>query len=183
MARDILVATCGCGHTRIEARGAPIIAANCYCDSCRRAGHIFETLPGAPKVVDNDGGTPFILYRKDRVVVTNGRETLREHRIKPDSKTRRIVASCCNAPMFLEFTSGHWLSLYKGRFAPQDQPPVEIRTMTGDRQAGPDFSDGVPSYKTHSVRFMWQLMKAWAAMGFRAPKVDGIKGELAQPSR
>lgn len=26
----------------------------------------------------------------------------------------------------------------------------------------------------HTIRFMWNLMKAWAAMGFKTPKVDYV---------
>jgi hypothetical protein len=36
-----------------------------------------------------------------------------EHRLKPDSPTRRVVATCCNSAMFLDVTKGHWLSMYR----------------------------------------------------------------------
>lgn len=75
--------------------------------------------------------------------------------------------------MFLEFTGGHWLSIYRDRLG-ADAPPVELRTMTRDRRAGVVFEDAVPSYETHSARFMWRLFAAWAAMGFRAPKLGPI---------
>jgi len=36
--------------------GKPILHAICYCTSCRTAGLAFAQAPGAPSVVDGDGG-------------------------------------------------------------------------------------------------------------------------------
>lgn len=129
-------------------------------------------------VLDADGGTAFVLQRKDRVACVKGAEHLKEFRLMPASPTRRVIATCCNSPMFLEFTSGHWLSIYSDRLAPEDRPAVEMRTMTADRRAGVEFNDALPSYRKHSGRFMWRLLTAWAAMGFRAPKLDYVKGAI-----
>ena len=46
----------------------------------------------------------------------DGAEYLEEWRLKPNSPTRRVVATCCNSAMFLDFTKGHWLSMYRNRF-------------------------------------------------------------------
>ena len=129
-------------------------------------------------MLDADGGTPFVLQRKDRVTFTKGAERLRELRLKPDSPTRRVVATCCNSPMFVEFSGGHWLSVYRDRFDITERPAVEMRTMTADRRTGVEFTDNVPSYRRHSGRFMWRLLAAWAAMGFRSPKLDHVKGTI-----
>jgi hypothetical protein len=115
-----------------------------------------------------DGGTPIVLYRKDRVQCKAGKEHLEEHRLKPDSPTRRIIATCCNSPMFLDFTKGHWLSVYRKRF-PDGAPPTEMRIMTKDRRAGVVLSDDVPNYDKYPGSFMLKLMLAWVAMGFRRP--------------
>ncbi|WP_269932723.1 hypothetical protein [Aminobacter sp. HY435] len=127
-------------------------------------------------VLEGDGGTDFALYRKDRVRCARGADLLREHRLTASSPTRRVLATCCNAPMFLEFKNGHWLSVYRRRFRPQDRPPVEMRVMTADRRAGVEFSDGLPSYARHSGLFMWRLLSAWAMMGFRSPRIDYVQG-------
>src|SRR5712671_5622189 len=55
-------------------------------------------------------------HRKDRVHCVTGQEYLEEHRLKPDSPTRRVIATCCNSGMFLDFTKGHWLTMYRNRF-------------------------------------------------------------------
>jgi hypothetical protein len=53
-----------------------------------------------------DSGTGVILYRKDRVRCVMGQEYLEERRLTPDSPTRRVLATCCNSAMFLDFTKG-----------------------------------------------------------------------------
>lgn len=170
------IASCQCGAVTLELTGPPIVAATCYCESCQTAGHAFETAPGAPPVVGADGGTPYVLMRKDRLRWLSGSDRLGEHRLKPDSPTRRFVARCCNAPVALEFTKGHWLSIYSARLAEAERPAAEMRTIVGDRPAGVELADDIPNYKSPSGKFMWRLLTAWAAMGFRAPPIEKTEG-------
>ena len=118
--------------------------------------------------MDADGGTPIVLYRKDRVACKAGKEHLEEHRLKPDSPTRRVIATCCNSPMFLDFTKGHWLSIYRNRF-PDGAPPIAMRIMTKDRRADVVLRDDVPNHDGYPGGFMLKLLFAWIAMGFRRP--------------
>ena len=164
-----LSATCQCGKVEFEATGAPIVTGTCYCASCQEAGSRFEQLSAAPPVLDPDGGTGAVLYRKDRVRCFKGQEYLEEHRLKPESPTRRVVATCCNSPMFLEFTNGHWLTMYRNRF--RNAPPLEMRVMTKDRRAGVKLPADLPNLSGHSGKFMLKLLAAWIAMGFRTPKI------------
>ncbi|MGH6810731.1 MAG: GFA family protein [Ensifer adhaerens] len=173
-----LNARCTCGQVQLRATGRPIVAAACYCASCRKAGGLFEALPGAAPVLNNDGSTDFVLFRKDRIDCVRGADQLREHRLTPTSKTRRVVAICCNAPMFLEFTSGHWLTLYRQRLDQEGRPPLEMRVMTRDRRADVTITNDLPNYAGHSGKFMLKLIGAWAAMAFRSPKIDYVKGEF-----
>lgn len=165
---------CRCGEVRLLASGAPILTAICHCHSCQRAGAGFAELPGAPRVLNADGGTEFVLFRKDRVVCARGEALLRAHRLAPQASTRRVLARCCDTPMFLEFAKGHWLSIYRACLG-ASAPPVDMRVMTRDRSAGVALAADVPSYETHSLRFMWRLLSAWAAMGFRAPALGPIE--------
>ena len=128
-------ASCRCGAVVLEVTGAPIVHAACYCASCQAAGRQLEQLPDAPPVLDADGGTDFVLYRKDRLRCVQGGERMDAHRLKPESPTRRMVATCCNSAMFLDFTKGHWLTLYRGRL-PGPVPPLEMRVMTSEKGAG-----------------------------------------------
>jgi hypothetical protein len=61
-------------------------------------------------------------------------------------------------PMVMDFTKGHWLSFY-------------MRVMTEDRPAGATLPGEVPIYPKRSARFMWKLLLAWGAMGFRRPRL------------
>jgi hypothetical protein len=165
-----LSAICQCGKVKFEAIGRPILAGSCYCASCQEAGRQFEQRPSAPSVLNPDGGTDYVLYRKDRVQCAMGREYLEEHRLKPDSPTRRVVATCCNSPIFLDFTKGHWLTLYRSRF-PAGAPPLEMRVMTKERRGGVALADDLPNYESHSGKFLLKLIGAWIAMGLRRPEI------------
>jgi hypothetical protein len=166
-------ASCRCGKVELQLTGAPIVRAICYCASCQEAGRRHQAAPGADPVLADDGGTDYVLYRKDRVRCVNGGDLLEERRLKPDSPTRRLFAHCCNTAMAADFTKGHWLSLYRGRLA-GDIPPPAMRVMTTNRPAGVTLPDDVPSYPGHSGKFMGKLLLAWLAMGFRRPAVDGV---------
>jgi hypothetical protein len=161
---------CRCGKVKLEAVGRPILTASCYCASCQEAGSRFEQLPSAPPVLNADGGTDYVLYRKDRVQCVTGQEYLEEHRLKPDSPTRRVIATCCNSGMFLDFTKGHWLTMYRNRF-PAGAPPLEMRVMTQDRRDGVALADDLPNYDGHSGKSMLRLIAAWIAMGLRRPEI------------
>jgi hypothetical protein len=165
-----LIAMCQCGKVKFEAIGPPILTVSCYCTSCQEAGHQLEQLASAPPVLDSDSGTGLILYRKDRVQCMMGRQYLEEHRLKPDSPTRRVIAKCCNSAMFLDFTKGHWLSMFRNRF-PTGAPPLEMRVMTKERRVGVELADDLPNYNGHSGKFMVKLIAAWIAMGFRRPEI------------
>jgi hypothetical protein len=168
-----LTASCRCGTVALEVAGASIMRAACYCASCQEAGRQIEQMPGAPPVLDADGGTDVVLYRKDRVRCVRGGERMEARRLKPESPTRRMVATCCNSAMFLDFTKGHWLTLYRGRL-PEPLPPLEMRVMTADTREGVVLPENVPTYAARSGKFMLKLLAAWVRMGFRTPKVAGI---------
>lgn len=177
---NITQLACQCGHVRLEVEGEPIITAECHCNSCRSAAQRLDTLPGARPLLEPNGGTRFVLYRKDRVRFQAGDAALKEHRLTPTSGTRRIVATCCSTPVFLEFQAGHWLSLYAALWPADTAPTLELRTMISDRAPGTPFPDDVPNAKTQSFAFMRKLLGAWIAMGFRAPKVEAVQGGVLQ---
>jgi hypothetical protein len=165
-----LSAICQCGNVKFEALGPPILACSCYCTSCQEAGRRFEQLTSAPRVLDPDCGTGFVLYRKDRVQCVTGQEYLEEHRLKPDSPTRRVIATCCNSAMFLDFTKGHWLSMYRNRI-PTGAPPLEMRVMTKERRVGVELDDELPNYSGRSGKVMLKLIASGIAMGLRRPEI------------
>ena len=70
-------ASCRCGKVELKLAGAPIFRAICYCKSCQEAGRRHQAAPGADAVVGADGGTDYVLYRKDRVRCVKGRRPAR----------------------------------------------------------------------------------------------------------
>lgn len=173
---------CTCGQAALEVSGEHIVSVECYCDSCRKAGAYLEALSGAPALLEPNGATRCVLHRKDRVRCVQGAEQLREYRLTPKAATRRVVATCCNTAMFMEFLSGHWLSLYGRRFPRESLPPVEMRTMTRDVQ-GLVLPDDVPNGKTQPFAFMVRLLGAWIRMGFRVPPISFVQGGLDDQTR
>lgn len=178
MPNQTTVLTCLCQQVSLQVQGKPILSAECLCSDCQSAGAALQRLPGAPSILDSNSATRFVLYRKDRVRCTKGREHLREHRLSVGSSTRRVVAACCNTPMFLEFAKGHWLSIYARLWPTESLPRLELRTMTRSRPKGVVLANDVPNPATHTFSFFAKLLCAWAAMGFRTPKIDWVSGDI-----
>jgi len=173
MTNECTSVRCGCGKVELQIAGAPILRGICYCASCQEAGRRFQAVPGGSSVLAEDGGTDYVLYRKDRVRCVKGGDLLEEQRLKPDSPTRRMVARCCNTAMFLDFTKGHWVTVYRGRL-PDGMPPATMRLMTAARPGGVILPDDMTNYPGVSGKFMLKLLGAWLAMGFRRPAIDGV---------
>jgi hypothetical protein len=74
-----------------------------------------------------------------------GHRNLEEHRLKPDSPTRRVIAMCCHSAMFLDFTKGQWLSMFRNRF-PTDAPALEMRVMTKERRVGVELANDLLNF-------------------------------------
>jgi hypothetical protein len=154
---------CNCGRVRCEAVGRPIVSAVCYCSDCQAGGHQLEALVGAPPVLDPDGGTPYLTYRKDRFECVMGAELLIGYKLADGAPTRRFVASCCNSGMFLKFGPGFWISAYRKRFA-EPLPPIEMRNKTERRHSALPLPTDAPAYRGFPAKLFWRLIKTRAAM-------------------
>lgn len=163
---------CACGQVRLTVTGSPIATVECCCDSCRRAGVQLQSRPGAPEVLGPHGETLFVMHRKDRVSIDAGHSLLSALRPWTQGGSRRVLARCCNTPLFLEFSGGHWLSLYGLLWPASARPAVEMRTMVGDLPDSSALPNDVPNLKTRSLCFYARLMKAWIAMGLRSPRIE-----------
>jgi hypothetical protein len=164
--------TCACGRFHIEVTGAPFITAECHCSSCRTAAQRLAALPPAFPLAGASGGVPYILYRKDRVRFPDGTAGLAEFRLSDTAPTRRVLTTCCNTPVFTEFSSGHWLSLFAGLWPVQSRPPMQIRTQTGSLPERSALDDSLPAGGMVTAGFYAKLLWAWIAMGFKVPKVE-----------
>jgi hypothetical protein len=162
---DVTTARCSCGSVELEARGAPILSAACCCDDCQQGARQLEQLPNAPPVCDPDAGTAYLLYRKDRMKCSKGSERLRDYRLTKESRTRRVVATCCNSAMFLDFERGHWFSVYRARFGGA-VPRLQMRVQTRFLPPAAHVPGDVPSYSRIPLKFIVKLVAARIAMLF-----------------
>jgi len=169
---DTTTLACACGQFHIALVGEPFITTECHCNSCREAARRMSALPAAFPLADGSGGTPFVLYRKDRISFPDGTDGLKAYRLTGKSPTRRVITTCCNSPIFLEFQSGHWLSLYANLWPQHERPSIAIRTMTSDLPESHLLDDALPSGKRSTAGFYWKLLTAWIAMGFKVPKIE-----------
>jgi len=159
-------ARCACGGVEIEAVGDPIVSAVCYCESCQEGSRRIASLPGGHPVCGPDGGTELVLYRKDRVACSKGSGLLRGLKIGNESPTSRVVATCCDSPLYLDFEKGHWLSVYRAALR-GTVPPPEMRMQTKSRPAGSELPTDVPSYPGYPLKFVAKLLAARIAMLLR----------------
>lgn len=160
-------ARCRCGSVELEAIGAPITSVACYCDDCQEGSRQIEALPNARPVRDPDGGTAYVLYRKDRVECSRGAQFLQGYKLNEKSATNRVVATCCNSAMFMNFDdSKHWVPVYRARFQ-GDVPPLQMRVQTKFKPENSDVPSDVPSYPAWPLKFMAKLVAARIAMLLR----------------
>ena len=160
-------AMCACGSVEFEAVGAPIVSLACYCDDCQEAARQIEALPNARPVQDPDGGTAFVAYRKDRVRCTRGAQLLERHKLQEASPTNRLVATCCNSAMLLNFDDAkHWVDLYRSRLQ-GEIPSLQMRVCTRFRPGADELPGDAPSYPGYPFRFIAKLLAARFAMLLR----------------
>jgi hypothetical protein len=169
--------SCACGQFHLEVIGKPIINAECHCTSCREAGARLASVPPAFPLQEANGGTRYVLYRKDRVRFPDGSENLAQFHLTPTSPTRRVLTKCCNTPVFTEFKNGHWLSLYAGLWAEQPLPPLDLRTQTGNLPPGTQLTGDIPAGAMATAGFYAKLLGSWIAMGFRVPTI-AVSGDI-----
>jgi hypothetical protein len=158
-----MLVSCACGKVQWQAIGAPIAAVACYCDDCQQGSRQIEALPNAPAVADAQGATQYLLYRKDRLECSKGRELLRAFRLREKSPTKRVVASCCNSAMYLDFEKGHWLSVYRARFSAA-APPLQMRIQTRFRPSNREALSDLPAHPGFPLRLISKLLFARVAM-------------------
>ena len=162
-------ARCRCGAVELAAFGRPIVASACYCADCQAAARRIATRADAPAVAEPDGGTEYLLFRKDRFACVRGAERLQALRLKETSATRRMIASCCGSAMVLAFDDArHWVSAYRARFV-GDAPPLEMRVCAKFRTSDAPLDARVPNDPGYAPRLIVQLLASRLAMAF-APK-------------
>ncbi|MDY6961080.1 MAG: hypothetical protein SV862_04190 [Pseudomonadota bacterium] len=167
--------TCRCRAARLTISGPSIMSSECMCTSCRLASEFFAALPDGVGVTDGKGATHVIIHRADKIACDAGAERLQQHRLTPDSPTRRIFADCCNTPMFLDFEPGHWVSLYAKNLPETARPAVEYRMFCSDLVDADRLPSDVPNGRPIPLGAAWRLASSFALMGFRSPTVPFLQ--------
>jgi hypothetical protein len=158
----VLIASCACGSVELQVSGTPIVGVVCYCDDCQEGGRRIAALAKAGPVQDPDGGTAYLLYRKDRLECVKGAPLLKGLKLKEKSPTNRVVATCCNSAMVLNFDDGKpWVSVYRRQLA-GDVPPPTMRICT--RFSKRPLSDDIPRHSGFPLRFAAKICAAWIPM-------------------
>ena len=139
----------------------------CCCNSCRDAGERFLKLSPDASTFAANGTVTFVMQRNDRLTIMTGEEYLAVHRLDETATTSRVLATCCNTPMYLQMKGGHWASIYGTLWDEDQRPAPQMRTLTVDSPELSVLSNDIPNLKTHSITFYWRLFMAWVRMGFR----------------
>ena len=150
---------CSCGQVEIQALGEPIYSLVCYCDDCQKGAEAVEVLTGARPVREADGGTPYSLYRKDRVKIVRGREFIKPYKVRGESPTRRNVATCCNSAVILDFDNWQpWVSLYHTALVGRQRPPIQMRIFTKYAPSPDAIPKDIPAYRTFPLTFPLRML-------------------------
>jgi hypothetical protein len=163
------VAHCRCGAVEVGGWGEPIIVSACYCDDCQAAAQRLAAFANLASAASADGGTEFMLFRRDRIACTRGADRLQAMRLTDASKTRRMIAGCCATPMYLAFDDKRpWVSAFRASFG-ANAPPGEMRICTRFRRSEEKAEDGLRSHPGYPPAMIVRILAAWPFMLFSRP--------------
>ncbi len=163
------VARCRCGAVEVGGWGEPIVVNACYCDDCRTAAQRLAASADSAPAAGADGGTEFMLFRRDRIACTRGGDRLRAMRLTDASKTRRMIAGCCATPMYLAFDDRRpWVSAFRAAFG-TGAPPVQMRICTRFGRPEEKAEDGLPSHPGYPPAMILRILAAWPLMLLSRP--------------
>jgi hypothetical protein len=169
MTNPTYVAHCRCGAVEIAAWADPIVVTTCYCNDCQAAAKRVAESANVGRAANDDGGTEFMVFRRDRIACTRGAENLQVMKLTAASKTRRMIAGCCMTPMYVGFEDKRpWVSAMRTTFG-ADAPPVEMRICTRFRPSDGPANDGLPSHPGYPPAMMFRILAAWPFMLFSRP--------------
>jgi hypothetical protein len=159
-----MIIECACRQVALEATGTPITSVVCYCDDCQEGARQIQSLPNAASIQEPDGGTAYVVYRKDRVGCLRGTSLLRPQKIREKSATNRVIATCCNSALLMNFDDGkHWVDVYRSR-CQGALPPVQMRICTKFMPEGHTLPTDVPAYSRYPMALLMKLLVAKVAM-------------------
>lgn len=172
---EVFHAYCACGRTEFQATGSPMLVMACYCDDCQAANAQINAMPNGHGGARSDGGTPSTVFRKDRVRCVRGQELLNEHKLRPDSHTSRVIATCCNSNMETRFDNWYPFVALRTHSVNTDdvKPQLCMNTKWAPNKDRIMFQ--VPHHAGIPLSFAMKLLGASVQLGFqRAKPMDQI---------
>ena len=164
MPESHVLASCACGQVIVRLDGPHIYCTACHCDDCQAAAHELEKLPTPEPVMDRCGGTPYVLHRRDRYAILQGSERLEPSKLRQDSPTKRMVARCCNSPMFVAFDNAqHWISVFRSRID-RGAPKLQSRIAPKFSEHPEALPNDVPAFKTFPIQLVMRILLARGQM-------------------
>ena len=114
-----------------------------------------------------DGGTEFMVFRRDRIACTRGAECLEAMKLTAATKTRRMIARCCATPMYVGFDDKRpWVSAFRASFG-AGAPPVQMgRICTRFRRAEDKAEDDLPEHEGYPAAMILRVLAVWPRMLF-----------------
>ncbi len=162
-AAPVHTASCACGSVEIALDAPPIAALSCCCDDCQAAAQTLEALPGAPAFREPCGGTPAVLFPKAALKITRGADKLKAYRLRDGARTKRMVATCCNAFLYIAFDRGpFWVDVLSARFD-GEAPPARWRIQTRYLPEPPP--DDLPNHPKYPQGLVWRIALAGVLAG------------------
>lgn len=158
-----MIGRCSCGNVELEVTGDPLLCASCHCADCYEGSRQIEALPNAGPVLDSYGGTPHMVYRKDRVRYLKGTQLLKRLKIHDDSPNR-VYAACCNSYMLLDIPGPMpAVPVFRGRFQ-GEIPQLEMRINAKFKPDAANIPRDVPCYPSFPLKFVKKILGAKIAM-------------------
>jgi hypothetical protein len=152
-------ARCRCGRVALEAEGPPIAYISCYCDDCQAAAELIDALDGGTSGREADGGTPNVMFRRDRVRFVQGEDLLATYRVRESSPTARLVASCCHTAITQRHENWWPHRGIKAHLFETPLPPLEMRVFTRDAPERGRIPRDVPHARGPGVRLGVRLIR------------------------
>ena len=155
----------------------PIVVSACYCDDCQAAAERLAASAASAPAPSADGGTEFMVFRRDRIACTRGVDHLEATKLTQASKTRRMIAGCCATPMYVAFDDRRpWVSALRAPFV-ADAPPVEMLICTRFRRSEDRASDSLPSHPGYPLAMILRILAAWPSTLFSRPVGQALPRE------
>ncbi|OQS05779.1 hypothetical protein THRCLA_02136 [Thraustotheca clavata] len=120
---------CNCGKVQGQVDTPAGMHIVCYCDDCQDFAN--KVCQGKNSPLDSCGGTDIIQMFPADITFTKGKDQLQIGKLKPETKTLRIFASCCNTPMYNTAKDAAFIGLLTSTIRDQVKlPPVQFRIMS-----------------------------------------------------